>query len=434
MNATASTSFQSAETPSPVPFTPTFRPLTPEERERNARQSALRAHAARAAIAARQAHQLWPDTGDKRDPAMPVLTPLAEPQPASEPVDGHTLLTDIAKLIDRYLYLPEHGSTLMALWALHAWVPGAGLLSPRLALISPEPQAGKTTALRVLAALTPRPLLTVHARTAPLIRTIDFLKPTLLFDDAERSVWPNRVLRSVLVAGHARDAKILRESRSPFELPALSCFAPCAFSVTGRIPSDIARRAIILNLRPALGSEQRPPFHPDNAEAQTLVRDAVRWARDNGDALGANQPDVGHLPRSQREVWRPLLAFAHAAGGDWIARAETAALAIATQSDARSLNIELLEDIRSAFDDAERLSTDDLLTRLKQDVERPWARMANGRPLNAYDLSKRLVQFNIRPRTMRFADGIVRGYLASNFADAFARYLGPRVYTAWEDL
>jgi hypothetical protein len=33
-----------------------------------------------------------------------------------------------------------------------------------------------------------------------------------------------------------------------------------------------------------------------------------------------------------------------------------------------------------------------------------------------------------------FADAIDRGYLAGDFADAFARYLGPRVYTPYEDM
>jgi hypothetical protein len=249
-------------------------------------------------------------------------------------------------------------------------------------------------------------------------------------------VWPNRVLRSVVVAGHARDAKILRESKNPFELPALSCFAPCAFTVTGRVPADIARRTIALTLRPALGMEQRPAFDPECTEADALASQAVRWSRDSAEALAHAQADVTHLPRSQRELWRPLLGLAHAAGGEWVERARAAALALATQSDTRSLNIDLLEDIRTAFIESEvdRLSTDDLLTLLKRNAEHPWARMANGRPLNAIDLAGRLAPFGIRPRNIRFADGIARGYVTSDFGDVFARYLGPRIHTMCEGL
>jgi putative DNA primase/helicase len=395
------------------------------------------AHAARAVIAERQARQLWPERAPRSedDPPLPVRTPLAEPEPWPEPVDAAQLLTDIARLIERHLYLPEHGATLLALWALHAWVPAAGAISPRLALTSAEAQSGKSTALRLLSALTPRPLLAMHARAVPLIRTIDFLAPTLLFDDAERWVWPNRVLRATLVAGAAADAKFLRESKNPFEMPALSCFAPCAFTVSGRIPLDVARRAITLTLRPALGQEQRPRFNPRSAEAEPLIAQAVRWSRDAAATLSETQPEPTNLPRGQRELWQPLLAIAHIAGADWPERADAAALALGTVADTRSLGIELLDDIRIAYGhEFERLPTLELIKMLTANLERPWARMANGRELSPRDLAQMLAPFGIHPRYMRFADGLARGYLARDFADAFARYLGPRVYTPLEDM
>ncbi|MBI1211276.1 MAG: DUF3631 domain-containing protein [Alphaproteobacteria bacterium] len=414
-----------------------FRPLTPEERRRQARRSAAMAEAARASIAERQARQLWPERNSRGpdDPPPVVRTPLAEPDAWPDPVDGAALLANIASLIDSYLYLPEHGATLMALWSLHAWVPAAGALSPRLALTSPEAQSGKSTALRLLSALTPRPLLAVHARAMPLMRVIDFLSPTLLFDDAERWVWPNRVLRSALAAGHVPDAKVLRDSRNPFELPALSCFAPCAFTTTGRIPSDVARCSIPLGLRPAVGGEQRPRFDRDASDAEALAAQAVRWSRNHADELCTAQPDIDRLPRNRCELWRPLLAVAEAAGGDWRERAEAAAASLPAHGDARSLNLDLLDDIRAAFGRAfDRLSTNDLITVLTQNLERPWKRMPGGRALSPRELARMLAPFGIRPRNVRFADGIERGYLARDFADAFARYLGARVYTPCEDM
>ena len=395
------------------------------------------AQAARAVIAERQARQLWPERAPRADddPPLPIRTPLAEPEPWPEPVDAAALLTDIAALLDRHLYLPEHGATLLALWALHTWAPAAGAISPRLALTSPAAQSGKTTTLRLLAALTPRPLLAVHARAMALICTIDFLRPTLLFDDAERWVWPNRLLRTALAAGHTPDAKILRESNNKFELPAISCFAPCAFTTTGRIPADVARRAIPLPLRPAMATEQRPHFNPDASACEKLIAQAVRWSRDTADALCEAQPDAGHLPRSQRDLWRPLLAIANIAGDEWTSRADSAARALAAHGDTRSLNIDLLEDIRAAFGrEFDRLSSNDLIKMLTANLERPWKHMASGRPLSPRDLARMLGDFGIRPRNVRFADGIDRGYLARDFGDTFARYLGPRVYTAYEDM
>jgi len=50
------------------------------------------------------------------------------------------------------------------------------------------------------------------------------------------------------------------------------------------------------------------------------------------------------------------------------------------------------------------------------------------------ELAQRLAPFHIRPRIMRFADGVARGYLKASFEDTFARYLDPRVYTPYEGM
>lgn len=418
--------------PTPIP-SPDFRPLTPEERERSARVSAVKGHAARAAIGARQAHQLWPDAGDT--PALPVLTPLAEPEPAADPVDGAKLLDTITAVVERHLALPALSAATLALWALHAWAPQAHTISPRLAIVSPEAHAGKTTALRVLAQLTPRPLLTVHARAAPLLRTIDFTRPTLLLDDAERWLLANRVLRAAIAGGHARDARMLKESLTPFELPAHSCFSPCTIAATGRLPPDLAKRSIEIQLMPMLPNERRIRIDKPASQIEDIRAQCVRWSRDHFNALANAEPE---LPRTMsyasRDLWRPLLAIAGIARGDWLERAYKAALALSANADARSLNAELLHDIREALGENDRIATKDLLAQLTRDPERPWHRMARGRPLDAYELGRRLAAFYIHSRQIRFADGAARGYFARDFEDSFARYLGPRVYTPYEGM
>lgn len=421
--------------PDEPPAAPIFRSLTPKQRERNARVNAVMAYAARAAIAARQAHQLWPDAADTHNPAMPIPTPLAEPRPARAPVDGATLLDDMTAHIERHLALPALSAATLVLWALHTWSAPAHTVSPRLAFVSPEPHAGKTTALRLLAQLTPRPLIAAHARAAPLLVMIDFMRPTLLLDDAERWPFANRVLRAVIAAGHARDARMIRESNTPFELPAHSCYCPCAIALTGRVSDDLARRSIQISLTPMLPGEQRARLKPavPSTECEEMRAKCVRWSRDHFAALAGADPDMpSDLSPGARDLWRPLFAIADVAGGDWPDQARNAALTLSAGTEARSLSAELLHDIREAFADCDRLSTEALLNLLTRNAERPWQRMARGRPLNAHELARRLAAFHIRPRTMRFADGIVRGYFVSDFADAFARYLGPRVHTALE--
>jgi hypothetical protein len=71
----------------------------------------------------------------------------------------------------------------------------------------------------------------------------------------------------------------------------------------------------------------------------------------------------------------------------------------------------------------DRISSNDLCHLLCEIEESPWADIIWG-GLNARKLAKLLAPFNIRPSTHRFVDKPQKGYLLSNFHDAFLRYLG----------
>ena len=70
-----------------------------------------------------------------------------------------------------------------------------------------------------------------------------------------------------------------------------------------------------------------------------------------GKALAAADPEVPTaLHDRQADNWRPLLAIADLAGGDWPARARAAARADAPDADADdAAGIELLADIERIF-------------------------------------------------------------------------------------
>src|SRR5262249_44497736 len=83
---------------------------------------------------------------------------LENPKPWPDPVDGAALLETIARTFGRYLALPAHASTAIALWVLHAYAFEAFFTSPFLAITSPVKRCGKTLLLIVLGALAPRRL------------------------------------------------------------------------------------------------------------------------------------------------------------------------------------------------------------------------------------------------------------------------------------
>ncbi len=126
--------------------------------------------------------------------------------------------------------------------------------------------------------------------------------------------------------------------------------------------------------------------------------------------------------------WRPLLAIADAAGGEWPARARTAAVALSLSDtdEAESMKVQLLVDIHAIFQNVfeDRITTKDLLARLHELEDRPWNDYRRGKPMIARQLGVMLRSFKIVASSRRFADGNnAKGYLKSAFGEAFSRYL-----------
>jgi putative DNA primase/helicase len=111
---------------------------------------------------------------------------IADPDAWAEPVNGAELLTELEKSFCRHLELPEGAATVLALWTLHTWALDAFSISPRLGVLSPTKQCGKTTLLDLLALLTRRPLPAVNVTEATLFRVVEEVSPTFLIDEADR--------------------------------------------------------------------------------------------------------------------------------------------------------------------------------------------------------------------------------------------------------
>jgi len=108
-------------------------------------------------------------------------------EPWPEPVDGAALLDSIKRVFRRYIVLPKHADTALALWVLHAWTMDAGDISPFMVLVSPTKRCGKTSVLILLFFLTPKSELAANITASSLFRYIEAVRPTLLIDEAERS-------------------------------------------------------------------------------------------------------------------------------------------------------------------------------------------------------------------------------------------------------
>src|SRR5262249_37092183 len=123
-----------------------------------------------------------------------------------EPVDGAALLDTIATIFTRYVVLPKYAEEALSLWVAHAWALDCFQCSPFATLISPTKRCGKTRVLAILKWLAPRGMSPASVTPAVLYRIIEKDRPTLLIDEADRTVADNQGLQGILNASHKRPA------------------------------------------------------------------------------------------------------------------------------------------------------------------------------------------------------------------------------------
>ena len=133
------------------------------------------------------------------------------------------------------------------------------------------------------------------------------------------------------------------------------------------------------------------------------------------------------------DAWEPLLAIADALGGEWPARARSAAVGLfeAARRLEESIEVLVLEAIRGAFDSLgqEELASEVVCLQLNGHEDAPWREWRNGTGITAARLARLLKPFGIEPLQMRPPDlhgKQLRGYRRADFEDTWTRYLAPQ--------
>jgi Protein of unknown function (DUF3631) len=404
--------------------------LGPIERAKEARSAAKKFDVPVAAIEA-AVKDLRSNTADSKGQGRPLELPVIEPWP--EPVNGADLLDDICIGVERYLVLPDGTAETLVLWTIHTHVFNFFEHSPRLAITSPEKGCGKTTTLDIVGELVARPLPTSNATTAAIFRTIEKAMPTLLIDEADTFLKDNEELRGVLNAGHRRGGQIIRTVGDYHEPRQFSTWAPVAIAMIGRLPDTLEDRSVSISLRRRKPTEKVHQFRVDRcADLKVLARKIARWAADNQAALTAADPHTGLLVNRAADNWRPLLSIADLAGGRWPALARTVAEAAETAKQDQSRRTMVLIDIRDFFaarPEVNRVRSAELADALGAIENRPWSEWRNGKPITPAALARLLAPFGIAPGTRRDGEYTFKGYLLSDFVEAFESYLSDETVT-----
>ena len=354
---------------------------------------------------------------------------LHEPAPWPQPVDGAALLDELTAAVRRHVVLGAAEAAAVALWvaAVHAF--DAWPIFPRLFVSSPEKGCGKSTLLDVLSRLVPKSLAASNITAAALFRVIEAARPTLLLDEADSYARYNEDLRGVLDAGHRRDGVVIRTVGDDHEPRQFSAWAPVALAAIGQLPGTIEDRSVKIRLRRRRPDEAAEPLRLDRAgELDKLARMAARWAANHATKLAETDPTMpAGIINRVADNWRPLLALADLAGGDWPKRAREAAAELsAGDDDQGSIRVALLADIRAAFaaTEADRLASEDLISYLASLDDRPWPEYRNGKPITKVQVARLLTPRHVSSGTIRLPDGrTAKGYYRRAFDDAFGRYL-----------
>lgn len=364
------------------------------------------------------------------DPDSPES--IARQQGVPFVADGAAILNELRAVIARYVVLPsEHALVAVTLWIAATHGLPAFQHAPQLVIRSPEKRCGKSRLLDVIAGTCHRPLVSVNATVAAILRSIgDDHPPTLLVDEADaifgtkRAAEQNEDLRALLNAGHQRGRPALRcvgPQQVPTELPT---FTMAALAGIGDMPDTIVDRAAVITMRRRRNDEQVAQFRQrrDGAVLAAIQSKLAAWAQANIPALTDAEPAMPVEDRAA-DTWEPLVAVADLAGGDWPKRARTAAEVLCAEgADAdlhHSLGVRLLTDVRDVFAamSAGFMASQDLVAALRRVEEAPWAEY----DLTARKLATRLRHFGVKPT--RNTTGSARGYRREDLDDAFGRYL-----------
>ena len=353
-----------------------------------------------------------------------------------EDQDLKNALTDTEELLRKLIVLKLDAHY----WALTLWIAFCYSIpqfdhAPRLCFWSPEKRCGKSLALEVVSHLLPNPLMTSSISSASLFRILDRDNSKVILIDESDTVFGRNgdkekaeALRQLLNASFKRGQSVIRCEPPKYEPREFKIFAPIALAGIGTsaIPETVADRALMIEMRRMLPNEQILEFESDEVEKYFFpIKEKLQnFATENESRYRELRPE---LPRESlnpraRDLWKPLYKVAECAGDEWIKKALLASVALSSgESDPEeaSLSLRLLSDTREVFTE-DQITTKDLLERLRELEESPWAYLER---FNPSVLAHLLKNYGIRPKP--FSGGKVRGYYRKSFEDSWSRYLDP---------
>jgi hypothetical protein len=363
---------------------------------------------------------------------------LPDIEPWSGSVEGAALLGAIAEAIDEHLHVKPAHRDMIALWTVHAHAYDNFSHSPRLGFTSPAKNCGKSTAMHVMEFLTPRPVTSDNLTPAVFFRLAAAQRPTVLIDEVDAWLRRDSDLPGAINGGFESRGGVLRCVGDRNEVRKFSTFTPVCLAgiqLDRKLPSATLSRTLMVTMERATVDELREPFNKRKhaARLERLAKQCARWAMDHAEALACTEP---HLPVINRDAdrWRPLVAIADLAGGEWPKRARRAIkeeMQQATEPDTGELLLRSIADIfqMNPAQYKRSISTSQLVEALSALDDDRWANYNfkdfrdTEKPIKPRQVANLLRPYDIRPHDIRIERIVQKGYRRNDIDSVLARYL-----------
>jgi hypothetical protein len=351
-------------------------------------------------------------------------------EPWTTPVNGAELLDALAAEFRKFLVLPPHADTVLALWTLHTYSWQQCEYSPIIAITSPVRSCGKSRVLDVLEKLVSNPFRTGNMSEPVLFRVLDSRKPSVLIDEFDTIPEERRdALANILKHGFHSAGRVHRvEGDSEKKIVEFVVFGPKALACIKLSTLDAPTVSRCINIRMQRKKTAQKVERLRRYSGAEWQRKSLRWTNDHRERIEsaiAEMPEV--LGDREQDIYEPLFVLASMAGGDWPDKIARAALALCGESSdaATDSSVLLLGWIQTHFTESgtDKVSSAALVQWLNGREDAPFSLWSNGKGIGQNEVRRLLAGFEIQPNTVRLGDRTAKGYARVWFQGAFDSYL-----------
>ncbi|MSQ94326.1 MAG: DUF3631 domain-containing protein [Gemmataceae bacterium] len=355
---------------------------------------------------------------------------------------GYGVVAEIAAFFAKYIALPDEMLLVASAWTTAAWLSDVWDRFPHMAITSPEKRCGKTRFMQLIELVAPNPYSTSNISPPAIYRLIESQtpKPTLLLDEAQsisrRGSEASEVTREMLNAGIDRGTKTYRcGGKDRDEVLSFSIYSPKVFALIGDLDGVLADRCLPISMKRKTDADVVEQYRSRIVEpiGHELRAKVEAWTAANREKVAKvfDRLEPFSIANDRMaELLMPLQAVLEVADKKRLPiLQEYAELLDAKDREAERMSpgVRLLTACKEIFarvkptaKDGRFLKTPDLIVKLVERSEEPWARLSHGEQINAETLARLLRPYGIKPD--RSKDQKHRGYFANDFQEAWDRY------------